>query len=169
MDKIFSTGTSKGSEPELPRTELLDITTHSKKIAAHIRSAFDNPLAKFHPASAPGHVERVQNVSESVGQAQQSIIRVGEKYAVKQGVLEPYLAVIRPYVQKLWVLVGDVAELHPRTIPKLILNLMEIFVPGVAFVKPLVTLFFFGPCMVVSDFIGGWMFKAVWEVLTAFV
>jgi hypothetical protein len=138
MDKIFSTGTSKGSEPELPRqvfkalrsgdiskltgsllnsTELLDITTHSKKIAAHIRSAFDNPLAKFHPASAPGHVERVQNVSESVGQAQQSIIRVGEKYAVKQGVLEPYLAVIRPYVQKLWVLVGELLS-FPVLVPQ---------------------------------------------------
>ncbi|KAF8844774.1 hypothetical protein BDN67DRAFT_1065920 [Paxillus ammoniavirescens] len=186
MGNIFSTGTAKGSEPELLQqvfkalrsgdiskvtgsliasTEPLDITTHSKKIAAHIRSAFNDAL--IHPASAPGHVERVQSVSESVGQAQKLIIRVGEKYAVKQGVVEPYLAVIGPCVQKLWVLVGDVAEIHPMVIPKLILDLMAMLVPGVAFVKPVVTLSFFGPYVLVSDVLGRWVFKTVWELLKA--
>jgi hypothetical protein len=82
----------------------------SEKIVFHLMSVLDDLVAKFHmlaSESAPGHVERVRSVSQSVEQVQQWIIRVGEMHEVQRGVLEPHLAIIRPYVEELWVLVGE--------------------------------------------------------------
>ncbi|KIJ07570.1 hypothetical protein PAXINDRAFT_173439 [Paxillus involutus ATCC 200175] len=164
VDSTTTLGTTLRSIIEtLVETARQDDGLHalSEKIVFHLRSVLDDLLAEFHmPASesAPGHVERVRSVSEFVEQAQQWIIRVGEMYEVQRGVLEPHLAIIRPYVEELWVLVGDIIELHPEAITKLVWRIVALL-PGMGFVKPLVTLFCFGPSALGEDLLGGWMFK----------
>ncbi|KAF8844776.1 hypothetical protein BDN67DRAFT_877947, partial [Paxillus ammoniavirescens] len=118
----------------------------SKKIVACIMGVLDDFVANLRmPASAPGHVERVRSVSESVEQAQQLILLVGETYGVKQGVMEPHLAVVRSYIEELWILVGDVAEIYPTVIEAVVLNLSAVLLPEAMFIRSLVILYCFGP------------------------
>ncbi|KIJ05162.1 hypothetical protein PAXINDRAFT_21559 [Paxillus involutus ATCC 200175] len=140
----------------------------SKKIVAYIMGGLDDFVANLRmPASAPGHAERVRSVSESIEQAQQLINFVGETYGVKQGVMEPHLAVVRPYAEELWVLIGDVAELYPTAIEAVVLNLSAVLLPEAMFIRSLVILYCFGPCVLGKDAIGGWVFKQALEVLKA--
>ncbi|KIJ11460.1 hypothetical protein PAXINDRAFT_15672, partial [Paxillus involutus ATCC 200175] len=90
-----------------------DVQLHAlcEKIVPYITGVLGDSVANL--ASAPGHAERVRSVSQSVELAQQLILFLGETYGVKQGVMESHLAVLRPYIEELLVLVGDVAELHP--------------------------------------------------------
>ncbi|KAF9224488.1 hypothetical protein BS17DRAFT_76945 [Gyrodon lividus] len=195
MGDILYTGTSDkpasegppapGSEPELLHTTALDTTLRSifessddttggnaqlhalsKKIVARMTSALDDLLAKFPvPASAPGHVERVRSVLEFVEQGQQWTVRLGKTYGVEQGVLEPHLATLRPYVHELGVLIGDVAELYPTAIEALVLNLSAVLLPEAIFIRSLVILYCFGPYVLGKDAISGWVFKQISEVL----
>ncbi|KIJ11461.1 hypothetical protein PAXINDRAFT_15673 [Paxillus involutus ATCC 200175] len=161
-----------------------DVQLHAlcEKIVPYITGVLGDSVANL--ASAPGHAERVRSVSQSVELAQQLILFLGETYGVKQGVMESHLAVLRPYIEELLVLVGDVAELHPTVLEADVLNPNAVLLPEAMFIRSLVILYCFGPYVLgkhesswvllerrandaIADAIGGWVFKRALEVLKA--
>lgn len=180
MGDTFSTGILEKSTPELLQQafealvsgDISKLTesfeTLSTKMAALITSALDDLLAQFPmPASAPGHVGRVRSVWETVELAQKLLIQYWKACGFEQGMLEPYLAAVRPYVHELLVLLGDIAELYPTAIEVVVLNLSAVLLPEAGFTSWLLILYFFGPYGIGKDAIGEWVFRQALEFLKA--
>ncbi|KIJ08010.1 hypothetical protein PAXINDRAFT_18822 [Paxillus involutus ATCC 200175] len=81
--------------------------------------------------------------------------------------MESHLAVLRPYIEELLVLVGDVAELHPTVLEADVLNPNAVLLPEAMFIRSLVILYCFGPYVLGKHAIGGWVFRQALEVLKA--
>ncbi|KAJ7853878.1 hypothetical protein B0H13DRAFT_2082005 [Mycena leptocephala] len=135
--------------------ERMDEIVHGAKalhMAGDLERAFEKVLDELKvmfpaPDQAPGHEERQKVVMVALEKAGGALITV----CVKHGMDEK-----RPAIEKMVVLLGDLVEQHPLLLETILITFSVMLIPEYWVLRPLLSLFGFGPTGPVKGTIAPW-------------
>ncbi|KAF8548040.1 hypothetical protein OG21DRAFT_1423796, partial [Imleria badia] len=97
------------------------------------------------PDKAPGHAERAEMVDKVLDDASQALIKLATRHGIEEEVVTTYLLALKPQVQALTVVIGDINEQHPQLLPALAFSVAALLIPESWILRPFLSLFGFGP------------------------
>ncbi|KAJ7822252.1 hypothetical protein B0H13DRAFT_2113042 [Mycena leptocephala] len=124
----------------------------AEDMAGDLERAFEKVLDELKvmfpaPDQAPGHEERQKVVMVALEKAGGALITV----CVKHGMDEK-----RPAIEKMVVLLGDLVEQHPLLLETILITFSVMLIPEYWVLRPLLSLFGFGPTGPVKGTIAPW-------------
>ncbi|GBE89581.1 predicted protein [Sparassis crispa] len=113
--------------------------------------------AKFpQPEEAPGHETRKARVSEALRHAEDAIVKALVGRGMYETTAREHLDNLRPHVEFLVVVSGDLAEQHPVLLEVLLFAGSILLIPESWVLRPLMSLFGFGPYGPIKGTVASW-------------
>lgn len=138
----------------------------SSEIALALQEVLKELQQAFPPPNhAPGHAHR-QNMTRIVfGKAEAALLNFAQKHGMPEDKIESFRASldrINPLIEKLVVTTGDLAEQHPILLDTLLFTATALLIPESWFLRPLMSLFGFGPFGPVKGTSAAWAQRTFW-------
>ncbi|KAF8433669.1 hypothetical protein L210DRAFT_3411540 [Boletus edulis BED1] len=117
-----------------------------------------------HPDKAPGHAERADMVERVLDNTAQALVKLAMRYGIEEEIVTTYLSALKPQVQALIGIIGDINEQHPQLFPDLVYTVAVLLIPESWMLKPLLGLFGFGPAGPVegAGSVAAWLQRRFW-------
>ncbi|OBZ73584.1 Dual specificity protein kinase KNS1 [Grifola frondosa] len=97
------------------------------------------------PGEAPHHEQRADRVSAALMKLEEGIVHLGAKYGMPEEQMRMHLDNLRPHIEHLLVMTGDLAEQHPVLLEVLLFSASIMIIPESWFLRPFLGAFGFGP------------------------
>ncbi|KAF8128198.1 hypothetical protein EV363DRAFT_1341128 [Boletus edulis] len=114
------------------------------------------------PDKAPSHAERAEMVDKVLDNTTQGLVKLAVRYGIKEEVVTIYLDALKPQVQALIVVVGDINEQHPQLLPALAFSVAVMLIPESWILRPFLSVFGFGPAGPVKGSVAAWLQRRFW-------
>ncbi|KAF8548038.1 hypothetical protein OG21DRAFT_1501252 [Imleria badia] len=122
-----------------------------------------NDLANIpSPNEAPGHAERAEMVGKVLDDVSQPLIKLAMSHGIEEQVVTTYLLALKPQVQTLTVVIGDINEQHPQLLPALAFSVAILLIPESWILRSFLSLFGFGPSGPVKGSAAAWLQIYFW-------
>ncbi|KAF8545927.1 hypothetical protein OG21DRAFT_1306960 [Imleria badia] len=114
------------------------------------------------PDKAPGHAERAEMVGKVLDDASQALIELATSHGIEEEVVATYLLALKPQVQTLTVVIGDINEQFPQLLPALTFSATILLIPESWILRPFLSLFGFGPSGPIKGLPAAWLQRYFW-------
>ncbi|KAH7930324.1 hypothetical protein BV22DRAFT_1028551 [Leucogyrophana mollusca] len=114
------------------------------------------------PDQAPSHEQRSVMVHSTLRKTEDAVLRVGARYGIFEGDLQPHLEELMIHVEHLTVVTGDLIEQHPYIFEALIFGATALIVPERWLLRPFQSLLGFGPYGPEAGSAAAWMQRRFW-------
>ncbi|KAG6375254.1 hypothetical protein JVT61DRAFT_3470 [Boletus reticuloceps] len=115
-----------------------------------------------HPDKAPGRAERADMVERVLDNTTEALVKLATCYGIEEEVVTTYLTALKPQVQALIVIIGDINEQHPKLFPALTFSVAVLLIPESWMLKPFLSVFGFGPAGPVEGSVAAWLQRRFW-------
>ncbi|KAH7930323.1 hypothetical protein BV22DRAFT_1028549 [Leucogyrophana mollusca] len=109
------------------------------------------------PDQAPSHEQRSVMMHTTLRKAEDAVLRVGARYGIFEGDLQPHLDELIIHVEHLIVVTGDLIEQHPYIFGALIVSAITFIISEGGLLPPFLSLLGFGPYGPVAGSAAAWM------------
>ncbi|KAJ6466730.1 hypothetical protein C8R47DRAFT_1153511 [Mycena vitilis] len=119
-------------------------------LAEDLERAFNNVLEELKgmfptPKEAPGHEDRQKMVAVALDKAGVALMTVCVKHGMSEERVEMHWSIVRPAVENVIVLMGDLVEQHPDLLSAVLFTAVLTIIPEYILLRPLLRIFGFGP------------------------
>ncbi|KAJ7498570.1 hypothetical protein FB451DRAFT_1202324 [Mycena latifolia] len=130
-------------------------------ISADLERAFAAVLTELEvlfpaPDQAPGHAQRQEVVVAALEKAGVALVGVCTKYGMDEERAWGHWGTVRPAIESMVVVLGDLAEQHPDLLEALLFTGAVLLIPDYWLLRPLLGLFGFGPTGPVKGTTASW-------------
>ncbi|THH16611.1 hypothetical protein EW146_g4062 [Bondarzewia mesenterica] len=144
-----------------------DASFNTNQVSEQLSTAFayilEEAKAEFPPPEeAPGHEEREKMVASLMLRVEDSIVHITAEHGMTEERVRAHLDEIRPGVQRLIVITGDLIEEHPVLFETLLFSAAAALIPESWLLRPILSLFGFGPYGPVKGSAASWLQRRFW-------
>ncbi|KAJ7226328.1 hypothetical protein C8J57DRAFT_1147968, partial [Mycena rebaudengoi] len=108
------------------------------------------------PNEAPGHEERQKVVAVALEKARAALVTVCVKHGMDEERVGVHWRTVRPAIENMVVLLGDLVEQHPDLLSALLFASAVMLIPEYFLLRPLLSVFGFGPIGPVKGTAASW-------------
>ncbi|KAJ7044758.1 hypothetical protein C8F04DRAFT_595908 [Mycena alexandri] len=108
------------------------------------------------PEKAPGHEERRVVITAALEKAGVALTEVCTKYGMDEERVNAHWRTVRPAIEGMVVVLGDLAEQHPDLLSALLFTGAVMLIPNYVILRPLLGIFGFGPTGPIKGTTASW-------------
>jgi len=146
----------------------LTLDNISEMLSAEMATLLAELKAEFpSPDEADHHKERGQMVHSALLKMEEGVVRVSTRCGVPESNARAYFRNIEPHLLRVIVTVGDLVEQHPVLLETLLFSGAILILPEMWFLRPILSIFGFGPSGPVKGSSAAWMQRRFWGAAVA--
>jgi len=146
----------------------LTLENVSEGLSTELAAVLEELKAEFPaPNDAENHEQRVEIVSRALEKVERSVVSVSVQSGVSEADARAHFKVIQPHVQHVLVITGDLAEQHPILLETILFSGAILLVPEIWFLRPILSIFGFGPYGPVKRSSAAWAQRRFWGAAVA--
>ncbi|KAJ7741010.1 hypothetical protein B0H16DRAFT_1565681 [Mycena metata] len=108
------------------------------------------------PEEAPGHEERRRVIAAALEKAGVALTEVCIKYGMDEERVKAHWQTVRPAIESMVTVLGDLAEQHPDLLSALLFTGAVMLIPNYVILRPLLGVFGFGPTGPIKGSTASW-------------
>jgi len=146
----------------------LSLDNISELLSAEMAMLLEELKAEFpSPDEADHHKERGQMVYSALLKMEGSVVRMSMQCGVSEPDARAYFRNIEPHLLRVIVTVADLVEQHPVLLETLLFSGAILILPEIWFLRPILSIFGFGPSGPVKGSSAAWMQRRFWGAAVA--
>jgi len=148
---------------QMHTTSSLDIDSISDELGRSFDTIIKLLQEEFpSPDQAPNHEERALIVSKVLTDVEEKTVEVLLRHDVNEAHTRSMFNKLRPIIQNLVVLIGDIIEQYPTLLEMLLFSISILVVPEAWILRPVLSLFGFGPYGPIKGSAAAWAQRFFW-------
>jgi len=161
MDAIVRGATALHQELGVSTVKGRRSAVSTDEIAGDLERALGKVLEELNerfpaPDQAPGHEERQKVVAVALEKAGAALVAVCVKHGMEEERVGEHWGTVRPAIESMVVLLGDVVEQHPDLLSALLFTFAMMLIPEYFVLRPILGVFGFGPAGPVKGSAASW-------------
>lgn len=158
----------KAAVQEAAKSHGLNLENVSEMLSSEMAAVLEELKAEFPPPEeADHHRQRVEMVSRALMKIERCVVRVSMQCGMSEADASAHFRNIEPHIQHVIVVTGDLTEQHPILLETLLFSGAILLIPEVWILRPVLSIFGFGPSGPVKGTSAAWAQRRFWGASVA--